>query len=84
MSLRRLVLLTVVAAAILAPATAASASSRPPKLRLGLVPLQKAKLGPEAASFDAKTKLPMMLGKRIVRIDSTNPLIKLISPSAAR
>jgi monoamine oxidase len=43
--------------------------------------LRRTPFGTEPASFDAKTKLPMMLGKRIVRIDSTNPLIKVISPS---
>src|SRR5262249_31866574 len=43
--------------------------------------LRRTPFGPEAALFDAKTKLPMMLGKRIMRIDSTTPLIKIISPS---
>jgi monoamine oxidase len=43
--------------------------------------LRRTPFGLEPASFDAKTKLPMMLGKRIMRIDSTNPLIKVISPS---
>jgi monoamine oxidase len=33
------------------------------------------------ATLDLKTRLPMMLGRRIVRIDSTNPLVKLVSPS---
>ncbi len=33
------------------------------------------------ALFDIKAKVPVMLGKRIVRIDSTNPLVKLVSPS---
>jgi len=37
--------------------------------------------GPEPASLDLKTKLPVMLGKRIVRIDSTYPLVKLVGPS---
>ena len=49
-------------------------------LALGEI-LRRTPFGPEAAAFDPKTKLPVMLGKRIVRIDSTNPLIKLVSPS---
>jgi monoamine oxidase len=49
-------------------------------LALGEI-LRRTPFGPEPAPFDAKTKLPAMLGRRIVRIDSTNPLIKLVSPS---
>jgi len=49
-------------------------------LALGEI-LRRTPFGPEPAALDLKTKLPMMLGKRVVRIDSTNPLIKLVSPS---
>jgi monoamine oxidase len=49
-------------------------------LALGEI-LRRTPFGPEPATLDLKTRLPMMLGKRVVRIDSTNPLIKLISPS---
>jgi monoamine oxidase len=49
-------------------------------LALGEI-LRRTPFGPEPAQLDTKTKLPAMLGKRIVRIDSTNPLIKLVSPS---
>jgi monoamine oxidase len=49
-------------------------------LALGEI-LRRTPFGPEAAVLDTKTKLPVMLGKRIIRIDSTNPLIKLVSPS---
>ncbi len=49
-------------------------------LALGEV-LRRTPFGPEPATLDLKARLPTMLGKRVVRIDSTNPLIKLISPS---
>jgi monoamine oxidase len=49
-------------------------------LALGEI-LRRTPFGPEPAKLDLKTKLPMMLGRRIVRIDSTNPLVKLVSPS---
>jgi len=49
-------------------------------LALGEI-LRRTPFGPEAAQLDTKTKLPALLGKRVVRIDSTNPLIKLVSPS---
>ena len=49
-------------------------------LALGEI-LRRTPFGPEPAALDLKSRLPMMLGKRVVRIDSTNPLIKLISPS---
>ena len=49
-------------------------------LALGEI-LRRTPFGPEPAVLDLKTRLPMMLGKRIVRIDSTNPLVKLVSPS---
>ena len=49
-------------------------------LALGEV-LRRTPFGPEPATLDLKARLPMMLGKRVVRIDSTNPLIKLVSPS---
>jgi len=42
---------------------------------------RRAPFGPEPAVLDLKTKLPLMLGKRVIRIDSTNPLIKVTSPS---
>jgi monoamine oxidase len=43
--------------------------------------LRRTPFGPEPATVDLKTKLPVMLGKRVVRIDSTNPMVKLVSPS---
>ena len=49
-------------------------------LALGEI-LRRTPFGPEPVTLDLKTRLPMMMGKRIVRIDSTNPLIKLVSPS---
>ncbi len=54
-------------------------------LALGEI-LRRTPFGPDPApigpaTLDLKTRLPMMLGKRVVRIDSTNPLIKLVSPS---
>ena len=50
MSVRRVLLVAVVAAAIFVPSTAAS-SGHVGRFRLALVPLQTAQLGPEAASF---------------------------------
>jgi monoamine oxidase len=53
-----------------------------PLERLAFGELQRrTPFGPEPAALDLKTKLPVMLGKRVVRIDSTNPLIKVTSPS---
>jgi len=49
-------------------------------LALGEI-MRRTPFGPEPATLDLKTRLPMMLGKRVVRIDSTNPLIRIVSPS---
>ena len=52
MALRRAALVALVAAAVLVPATGASASHHAVgKIRLSLVPLQTAQLGPENASL---------------------------------
>lgn len=52
-----------------------------PVLALGEI-LRRTPFGPEAApALDTKARLPVMLGWRVVRIDSTFPLIKVVSPS---
>jgi len=50
------------------------------RLALGEI-LRRTPFGPEPAALDTRTKLPVLLGKRIVRVDSTNPRIKLVSPA---
>jgi hypothetical protein len=49
--MKRLALVAIVVGAVLVPATSASAAHRPAKLRLSLVPLQSAQLGPANASL---------------------------------
>src|SRR5438093_10343012 len=51
MSLRRVVLVAIVAGAVLVPTTAASAGHHRARLQLALVPLQTAQLGPAGASL---------------------------------
>src|SRR5579871_3052294 len=51
MALKRVALVAILAAAVLVPAAAASAGNRHAHLRLGLVPLQTAQLGPAGKSF---------------------------------
>jgi hypothetical protein len=51
MTLKRVVLVAILAGVALLPATAASAGHRPARIRLSLVPLQTAQLGSEGASF---------------------------------
>ena len=62
------------------PRLALNYSEPLPVLALGEI-MRRTPFGPEPASLDLKTKLPVMLGKRIARIDSTNSLVKLASPS---
>jgi hypothetical protein len=51
MALKRVALVAILAGVALVPATTASAAHHPAKLRLALVPLQKAQLGPAGASL---------------------------------
>jgi hypothetical protein len=51
MALKRVALVAILTGVALVPATAASAAHHPARLRLGLVPLQTAQLGPAGASL---------------------------------